>query len=96
MTGAGRSGRGRHCRHPSGKWAGAWVAATVSNEEQAAVARAAGADLVVNRLNEDVAEIVKARTGNTGVDRIVDVNVKANLDIDIACLAPGGSSVPTR
>ncbi|CAJ0571085.1 unnamed protein product, partial [Mesorhabditis spiculigera] len=72
------------------KWAGAWVAATVRNEEQAAVARAAGADLVLNRLNEDVAAVVKARTGNTGVDRIVDVNVKANLDIDIACLAPGG------
>jgi len=72
------------------KWAGAWVAATVMNEEQAAVARAAGADLVLDRLNDDVAAAVNARTGNAGVDRIVDVNVKANLDIDIACLAPGG------
>ncbi len=72
------------------KWAGAWVAATVRNEEQAAVARAAGADLVLDRLNEDVAAVVKARTGNRGVDRIVDVNVKANLDIDLACVAPGG------
>lgn len=72
------------------KWAGAWVVATVMNEAQAAVARAAGADLVLDRLNDDVAAAINARTGNAGVDRIVDVNVKANLDIDMACLAPGG------
>ena len=36
------------------KRAGAWVAATVSRDEQADVARAAGADLVINRHEEDV------------------------------------------
>lgn len=72
------------------KWAGARVVATVMNQEQAVVARAAGADLVLERLNDDVVAAINAYTGGVGVDRIVDVNVKANLDIDIACLAPGG------
>lgn len=72
------------------KWAGAKVMATVMNREQAAIARAAGADLVLDRLNDDVAAAINAHTGNAGVDRIVEVNVKANLDVDLACLAPGG------
>lgn len=72
------------------KWAGAWVAATVMNAEQAIIARAAGADLVLDRLNDDVASAINAHTRNAGVDRIVEVNVKANLDLDLACLASGG------
>jgi len=72
------------------KWAGAWVVATVMNSEQAIVARAAGADLVLDRLNDDVAGAINAHTHNGGVDRIVEVNVKANLDLDLACLASGG------
>ncbi len=36
------------------KRAGAWMAATVSRDEQADVARVAGADLVINRHEEDV------------------------------------------
>lgn len=72
------------------KWAGAWVVATVMNPEQAIIARAAGADLVLDRLNDDVAGAINAHTQNAGVDRIVDVNIKANLDLDLACLASGG------
>lgn len=72
------------------KWAGAWVATTVSTPEQADAARRAGADLVIQRWSEDVAAIVKAETGQRGVDRIVDVSLQANLDIDLACLANGG------
>ncbi|MBB4244478.1 MULTISPECIES: zinc-binding dehydrogenase [Rhizobium] len=55
------------------KWAGAWVATTVSREEQAEVARAAGADLVLNRHEEDAAQGIRSATGGHGVDRIVDV-----------------------
>lgn len=72
------------------KWAGAWVAATVSREEQAEVARAAGADLIVNRRKEDVAAAVRSATGGHGVDRIVDVDISANIDVAIACLARDG------
>lgn len=72
------------------KWAGAWVAATVSRELQAQVARAAGADLVVNRREENVAAAVRSATGGNGVDRIVDVDISANIDVAIACLARDG------
>lgn len=72
------------------KWAGAWVATTVSNADQAVVATTAGADLVILRKTTDVAATVLAATAGVGVDRIVDVSVAANLDVDLACLAGGG------
>ncbi|WP_421418160.1 NADPH:quinone reductase [Agrobacterium tumefaciens] len=72
------------------KWAGAWVAATVSRDEQADVARAAGADLVVNRYAGDVAVKIRSATDGHGVDRIVDVDISANIDTAIACLARDG------
>ncbi|RZT42499.1 NADPH:quinone reductase [Cupriavidus agavae] len=72
------------------KWAGAWVATTVSTPGQADAARRAGADVVIDRWREDVTTVVKAATGQRGVDRIVDVSVKENLEIDIGCLANGG------
>ncbi|WLS05032.1 NADPH:quinone reductase [Shinella oryzae] len=72
------------------KWAGAWVAATVSRDQQAEVARAAGADLIVNRREEDVAAAVRSATGGHGVDHIVDVDITANIDVAIASLARDG------
>lgn len=72
------------------KWAGAWVATTVSTPDQAHAARRAGADLVINRRSEDVAEIVKSATEQRGVDRIVEVGLQENLATDMDCLANGG------
>ena len=72
------------------KWAGAWVATTVSRSEQEIVALEAGADLVINRRTQDVTAVVRQATDNAGVDRIVDVDLIANLEIDLACLAPSG------
>lgn len=72
------------------RWAGARVIATVSRPEQAAVAEAAGAHVVVNRRTEDVAARVHEATGGAGVDRVVEVDLAANLDADLACLAPNG------
>ena len=72
------------------KWAGARVAATVSRDEQAEVARAAGAELIIYRKTEDVASRIRKWTGGRGVERIVDVDMAANIDSDIACLAPSG------
>ena len=66
------------------------MAVTVSREQQAEVARAAGADLIVNRRKEDVAAAVRSATGGNGVDRIVDVDISANIDVAIACLARDG------
>lgn len=72
------------------KWAGAWVAATVSSPAQAEAARRAGADIVIDRWSQDVAKIVKSETDMRGVDRIVDVSLQDNLEIDLQCLANGG------
>jgi NADPH:quinone reductase-like Zn-dependent oxidoreductase len=76
------------------RWAGARVITTVSRPAQAAVAEAAGAHVVVNRRTEDVAARVREATrdvnGGAGVDRVVEVDLAANLDADLACLAPNG------
>jgi NADPH:quinone reductase len=72
------------------KWAGAWVAATVSNPEQAKIAQEAGADLIINRHIQDIAQSIKEATKGAGIDRIVDVDLATNAEIDIACLAPSG------
>ena len=72
------------------RWAGARVLATVSRPEQAAAAEAAGAHVVINRRTEDVAARVRAATGGAGADRIVDVDLAANFEQDLACLASNG------
>ncbi|MDR6632634.1 NADPH:quinone reductase-like Zn-dependent oxidoreductase [Phyllobacterium sp. 1468] len=72
------------------KWAGAWVATTVSRPEQEDVVRAAGADLIINRRTDDIAAKVRAATNDAGVDRIIEVDVVANIEVDMACIAPSG------
>lgn len=72
------------------KWAGAWVATTVSRPEQADVAQSAGADLVINRRTDDVAAAIHEATNGMGVDRIIEVDLIANLETDMACIAPSG------
>jgi NADPH:quinone reductase len=73
------------------KWGGAAVIATASSEAKAALAREAGADHVVNYRAEDVAGRVKALTGGSGVDRIVEVDFGANLAASVAVLKPHGT-----
>jgi len=72
------------------KSAGAWVATTVLNVEQGKVAKDAGADLVLHRFDDDIVEIITKETNSKGVDRIVDVSLVSNLDVNIACLSQGG------
>jgi NADPH2:quinone reductase len=57
---------------------GARVIATVSSEEKAAFARRAGADYVVNYRTEERKLRIAELTGGTGVDRIIEVDLKAN------------------
>jgi NADPH:quinone reductase len=69
------------------KWGGARVVTTVSNDQKAEVARAAGADLVVNYREGDVA--AQVRPFAEKVDRIIEVALSANLEADLALSAPG-------
>jgi NADPH2:quinone reductase len=70
---------------------GARVIATVSRDEQAQRARDAGAHEVINYKTEDVAERLKAITGEAaGVDRVVEVAFGANLATNLAVLRTNG------
>lgn len=70
------------------KWAGAKVLTTVSSPAKAAHARAAGADVVVNYREDDVATRIKAECG--GVDRIVEVDFGKNLPASVQLLNDNG------
>ena len=75
------------------KAAGARVFTTVSRPEQALVARAAGADLVINRHEEDVVSRIQETTGIVGapaVDRIIDVAFGETLASSVKLLKVGG------
>ncbi|MGE0627264.1 MAG: NADPH:quinone reductase [Hyphomicrobiaceae bacterium] len=74
------------------KWGGARkVIATVSREEQAAQARLAGADVVVNYTRADaIAAIRDGAGGDAAVDRIIEVDFGANVAMDLAVIARNG------
>lgn len=69
------------------------VIATVSSQEKAAHARAAGADVVIDYRREDVAARVMQATQDQGVDRIIEVDFAANATLDLAVIAPEGQIV---
>jgi NADPH2:quinone reductase len=62
------------------KWAGATVIGTVSSPQKAEIARAAGADDVVNYKTENLTERLAELVGNEGVDHVVDVDLAANFN----------------
>jgi NADPH2:quinone reductase len=70
--------------------AGARVIATVGSDAKAALARASGAEATVNRHAEDVVQRVLDLTDGQGVDRIVEVDLGANLEQDTALIRPNG------
>jgi NADPH:quinone reductase len=74
------------------KWGGAsLVVATVSSAEKAAVAREAGADLVLNYRSDGVAARAREATGGQGVDHVVEVDLGANLALDLELLRHNGA-----
>ncbi|MDC8103404.1 NADPH:quinone reductase [Chryseobacterium sp. PTM-20240506] len=72
------------------KWSGAWVAATIRNPDDEMRVRSKGSDVVINMSNQDVAEEIKKATDGRGVDRIIEVDLSSNLNIDLASIAKGG------
>lgn len=87
-AGAGAVG---HYAIELGKIAGARIVTTISGPEKAALARAAGADLVVNYRDADAARQILDGTGP--VDRIIEVALTDNLELDLAVAAPGATIV---
>lgn len=75
------------------KHAGARVLTTVSSDDKAEYAKAAGADAVINYRSDDFAGQVLALTDGQGADRIVEVNVSTNAATYGQILAPKGTSI---
>jgi NADPH2:quinone reductase len=71
---------------------GATVISTVSSPEKGELASDAGAHHIVNYRTDDPAGQVKALVPG-GVDRIVEVNLASNLELDLAVAAPNASIV---
>ncbi len=76
-----------------GKRLGATVFGTVSTEEKARVARAAGADEVILYTEQDFEAEVKRLTGGRGVDVVYDGVGKTTAEKSINCLRPRGMAV---
>ena len=85
---AGGAGAVGHAAIELARWAGAArVIATVSSEEKARLAREAGAHEVVNYRDHDAAEQLRAAAPD-GFDRIVELSLGHNLDLDVVAAAP--------
>lgn len=72
------------------RWAGAQVAATVSGPGKAALARAAGAQHVVNYRDGDAADQIRAALAG-GAHLVVEVAPAVNARLDAEVIAPGGT-----
>jgi NADPH:quinone reductase len=83
---AGGAGAVGHYAIELAKFFGARVATTVSGPQKAELARQAGADLVVNYRDADAAE--QLRSFAPQLDRIVELALGANLELDLALSGP--------
>src|ERR1700704_455927 len=72
------------------KMRGATVIGTVSTEEKAALAKAAGADHVILYTKQDFEPEVKRITGGRGVDVVYDGVGATTFDKGLSCLRPRG------
>ena len=87
---AGGAGAVGHYAVQLARLAGArQVIATASGPEKAALARAAGADAVVNYREPDAARQLRDASQG-GVERIIEVDVAANLALDLDVVVPDG------
>ncbi|MBY0177747.1 NADPH:quinone reductase [Curtobacterium herbarum] len=86
---AGGAGAVGHAAIQLARWAGATVIATISSDEKAALATAAGAHHTVNYREDDAADQIRAIAPD-GVHVVVEVSIPANADLDAAVLANHG------
>jgi NADPH2:quinone reductase len=90
---SGGAGAVGHMAIQLARWGGAErVVATVSGPEKAELARAAGAHAVVNYREPDAARQIAAAAPG-GVNRVVEVALEANLELDVEVAAPHASIV---
>ena len=83
---AGGAGAVGHYAIELAKRAGARVLTTVSGPQKAELAAQAGADLVVNYRDADAAGQIRSFAGQ--IDRVVELALGANLELDLAVTRP--------
>lgn len=66
------------------------VIATASNPQKAAIASEAGADAVVDYRSDTAVDQIRQATQGQAIDRVVEVDIAANAELDLAVLRPGG------
>jgi len=89
----GGAGAVAHYAIQFAKLDGATVITTISSDEKAKRAKAAGADHVVNYRTEDRKTRIEELTGGKGVDRIIEVDLRANAMTYPDLLVDHGKSV---
>jgi NADPH:quinone reductase len=87
---AGGAGAVGHAAIQLARWAGARVISTVSSDEKAKLAQAAGSDHVVDYRSDAAVDDIR-RHASEGVDLIVEVAPAVNAAVDLAVLAPNGT-----
>jgi NADPH:quinone reductase len=87
---AGGAGAVGHAAIQLARWAGARVIATVSSDEKARLAHAAGAEHVVNYRSDDALDQIRLLAPD-GVDVVAEVAPAVNAALDAAVLAPNGT-----
>lgn len=90
---SGGAGAVSHYAIQFAKACGAVVVTTVSSAAKAKLARAAGADHVIDYKREDVGAAVKDLTEGAGVDAVIELDIAANAMLLPAVLKPGGKVV---
>jgi NADPH2:quinone reductase len=87
---AGGAGAVGHAAIQLARWAGARVITTVSGDEKATLAQAAGAEHVLNYRDRDSLDQIRSLAPD-GVDVVVELAPAANAALDAAVLAPNGT-----
>lgn len=91
---AGGAGAVGHYAIQFARMAGAArIIGTVSSPQKAEQARAAGADVLIDYRREDVAARVRELTAGHGVDRVIEVDLSANVKLDFEIVREDGDLV---
>ena len=86
-------------RRPVGHYAvssrgcSARAAHATATTAKAAIASEAGADAVVDYRSDTAVEQIQQATQGQAIDRVVEVDIAANAELDLAVLRPGGECV---
>jgi NADPH2:quinone reductase len=93
LVAGGAGAVGHYAVQLASRLGAAQVISTVSSDAKAGLARAAGADHVIDYKTEPVAERVRELTQGRGVDRVIELDIAVNGAIDLDLLRAGGELV---